>query len=326
DQAWPLGTGPFRFAERPTGERLELVAHPGYWGRDVHGQPLPYADRLVAVTVPVADALAQLGTGGLDLFGPIDRASLGDAALRVTGPSLGWCGFKGLLFPGDGLPADLRRAIARGLDRAALARGVDAAEFDPSDRHLLPEHLGYEPLLADEGLPLRGEPLGRPVVVGAFASDAGLADDVCAQLAALGIPARAARFSSQSLQRVEAEREDLADVLVVEIVSRVVGLDPFPLLRDQLQMIRSTGTPAAVADQLLEQAAATDDRAARMRSYRELERAWRADPRFVVLGTLRPAHLTPSMVIARGVGGLCGPEDRWVGPYPPSFAGVWLER
>ncbi len=50
------GLGPFRLKEYIAGQRLVLERNPYYWKTDVKGNRLPYADELVFVFVPNADA------------------------------------------------------------------------------------------------------------------------------------------------------------------------------------------------------------------------------------------------------------------------------
>src|SRR5207245_6956218 len=50
------GLGPFRLKEYVAGQRLVLERNPYYWKTDVKGNRLPYADELVFLFVPNADA------------------------------------------------------------------------------------------------------------------------------------------------------------------------------------------------------------------------------------------------------------------------------
>ncbi|MEQ1503942.1 MAG: hypothetical protein ABMB14_16995, partial [Myxococcota bacterium] len=236
----------------------------------------------------------------------------------------------GVMFLGDRLSAAVRRDIAAVLDREARARTADGDEVVPSDRYLRAEHLGYDPSLApDDPVAARDRLIAagpRELVLGAFASDWTVALGIRDQLAPLGITVRPTRFTSQSLQRVEADKAPLADAVVIELSTVTYGLDPYLLLRGQVEMVRSTGSAIAAVGALIDQAATEPDRRARQRLYGAIERAWRDDPVLVVLGELALDTSVPTFAVGPRVRGVREPQSgRLLGPFPPSFAAVWLD-
>jgi peptide/nickel transport system substrate-binding protein len=66
------GLGPFRLKEYVAGQRLVLERNPYYWKIDVKGNRLPYADELVFLFVPNADAqVLKFQSGETDAIAPL---------------------------------------------------------------------------------------------------------------------------------------------------------------------------------------------------------------------------------------------------------------
>jgi len=66
------GLGPFRLKEYVAGQRLVLERNPYYWKTDVKGNGLPYADELVFLFVPNADAqVLKFQSGETDAIAPL---------------------------------------------------------------------------------------------------------------------------------------------------------------------------------------------------------------------------------------------------------------
>jgi peptide/nickel transport system substrate-binding protein len=124
----PIGSGPFLVESHERGEALTLVRNPRYWG--------PHrarVDRLV-IRFDVADPVASLLKGGVDivfsLFTPQVAQLLKNPDFSVMSPP--GAAYEHLGFRiGPGGPPVLRnplvrRAIAYGLDRTAIAKAVSA--------------------------------------------------------------------------------------------------------------------------------------------------------------------------------------------------------
>jgi peptide/nickel transport system substrate-binding protein len=66
------GLGPFRLKEYVAGQRLVVERNPYYWKTDVKGNRLPYADELVFLFVPNADAqVLKFQSGETDAIAPL---------------------------------------------------------------------------------------------------------------------------------------------------------------------------------------------------------------------------------------------------------------
>lgn len=133
--AAPVGSGPFRFAARTPGARLEIVANATY-----HlGRPL--LDRVVwSVTPDPATAIARMLAGEADIFEALRPEQLSTLARQPVLTTLSSAGlYNGFLQfnldepgapAGSGRPhplfADraLRRALAAALDRRTMVRNV----------------------------------------------------------------------------------------------------------------------------------------------------------------------------------------------------------
>jgi peptide/nickel transport system substrate-binding protein len=125
----PIGSGPFLVESWVRGKELTLVRNPRYWGPHV-----ARLDRLV-IRFEIGDALEAFRKGDLDiaygLFPPEVPPLLREPGLRVTAPpSAGWEQFAIRVGHG-GHPALrnklVRQALAYGIDRVALIRGLSEA-------------------------------------------------------------------------------------------------------------------------------------------------------------------------------------------------------
>jgi peptide/nickel transport system substrate-binding protein len=133
----PIGTGPFRFVSWTLGERVVLARYGGYWGKKA---------RLGRVIFrPIADNAARLQalqTGevqGYDLVAPQDLASIrrNNNLKTLNRPAFNvfYVGFNISKPPMN--RSNVRRAVAHGLNRAAMVRvvyqgrGQVAHQFQP---------------------------------------------------------------------------------------------------------------------------------------------------------------------------------------------------
>lgn len=123
----PIGSGPFLVQSLERGKALTLVRNPRYWG--------PHLARVARLVVryDVQDPIDSIRKGDLDIvfavFGPQAAPLAKDPDFRVASPP--GAGYDHLAFRVRGGPPALgnplvRRAIAYGLDRAAIARAVAA--------------------------------------------------------------------------------------------------------------------------------------------------------------------------------------------------------
>jgi peptide/nickel transport system substrate-binding protein len=147
----PVGTGPFRFVDWPGGERVNMRRFEGYWGRDGQGQPLPYLDEVAIRTVRQASvALLELQSGSVQLVNaitPRDAARVrGSSDLQVLPPRLllnMMVALNTTRPPFD--DADVRRAFARAVDRAALANAIGAGQGTVTPLFVAPNESAFDP-------------------------------------------------------------------------------------------------------------------------------------------------------------------------------------
>ena len=136
----PIGNGPFLLSSWDRGEKMTFVRNPRYWG------PHPaYLDRIVMRNcrscglLPPADVLAAIRQGDVDMAGTRDPVFISDlraipGVKVIAGRTIGLDHLALRRGPG-GHPALkdklVRRALAYGIDRKAIARTV-FGELDPS--------------------------------------------------------------------------------------------------------------------------------------------------------------------------------------------------
>ena len=128
----PIGSGPFLVESFERGKALTLVRNPRYWGPH-----LAWVDRLVLrFDVGLDNVVESLLKGDLDIAFPFPKATLAPLLKNpdfrvVSPPAAGYDHFAFRLGPG-GPPALrnplVRRALAYGIDRAAISRAAAGPE------------------------------------------------------------------------------------------------------------------------------------------------------------------------------------------------------
>ncbi len=80
------GLGPFRLKEYVAGQRLVLERNPYYWKTDVKGNSLPYADELVFLFVPNADAqVLKFQSGETDAIAQLSAENFSVLSRQLRG-------------------------------------------------------------------------------------------------------------------------------------------------------------------------------------------------------------------------------------------------
>ena len=80
------GLGPFRLKEYVAGQRLVLERNPYYWKKDVKGNRLPYADELVFLFVPNADAqVLKFQSGETDAIAQLSAENFSVLSRQLRG-------------------------------------------------------------------------------------------------------------------------------------------------------------------------------------------------------------------------------------------------
>lgn len=170
----PIGTGPFKVSEFRRGQYVVLERNPYYWRRDAQGAPLPYIERVIFKIIASSNTMGALIRAGDVLLAPripymLAKQLQGARNIEmVSGPSLGWVHLDFGLKPGSRLRDPLlRRAIAQGINRAALVKSAGGypqpirtpivplleALYDSSPEAAAP---GYDPAAANQALDTAG--------------------------------------------------------------------------------------------------------------------------------------------------------------------------
>ena len=139
------GLGPFRLKEYVAGQRLVLERNPYYWKTDVKGNRLPYADELVFLFVPNADAqVLKFQSGETDAIAPLGAENFSVLSRQQRGYTMTDAGpgleynflFFNLNDPGQKASPELarkqkwfrevkfRQAVSAAVDREAIVRLV----------------------------------------------------------------------------------------------------------------------------------------------------------------------------------------------------------
>ena len=152
----PVGTGPFRFKQWITDDRVILERNPDYWDTGDDGKPLPYLDEFVSRFIPDATvALVDLRAGTQQL---LDNVPAKDVAPIKGDPNLtywelSWANqgfFLGGFNVEQGQFTDprLRKACLHAIDRESLVRaltfGIGKAWYYP---HWFEGMMGFDPAI-----------------------------------------------------------------------------------------------------------------------------------------------------------------------------------
>jgi peptide/nickel transport system substrate-binding protein len=145
----PVGTGPFTLAEYAEGERAVLKRRSDYWQKGQDGQPLPYLDEVIYVSMDKDAAVAAMQSGQIDtMFQP--RPSDWLALKDVPGISVYPVGTAQTLVLRMRADVDpwkdvrVRNALKLCQDRAKLLQLSYYGEGQPGiDAHVAPVHPEY---------------------------------------------------------------------------------------------------------------------------------------------------------------------------------------
>ncbi|MEZ4789344.1 MAG: ABC transporter substrate-binding protein [Flavobacteriales bacterium] len=178
DARWhPVGTGPFRLKRFVRGEVLVLERWPAYWGRDEHGNKLPFLDAVRCTFVKEKEVeLQQFEKGNLSMIYelPLDRTrelmeTTAYQLQTIAGLTVQFYGLDHHHPPFDDVR--IRKAISMAIDRQSLVdtvlkglavpayHGVVAPGFADYPYDSVPE-LVYDPVQAASLLAEAGHPGG----------------------------------------------------------------------------------------------------------------------------------------------------------------------
>ena len=147
----PIGTGPFLLEEYAEGERAILKARTDYWQTGADGQPLPYLDELIYVSIDKDAAVAAIQSGQVDAIHqprPSDWQALKDVdGIEVQTASTAQCFL--LRMRVDQEPWNderVRNALKMCQDREKILQLSYFSQGDLSiDAHVAPVHPAYCP-------------------------------------------------------------------------------------------------------------------------------------------------------------------------------------
>ena len=143
-EARPVGTGPFRFLERRSGQRVTLESNPQYWGG------APALDHLVFTVVPRASARQrELVRGNADLALAVDLLAVDELKKAGTfglAPAGGLNSWSLVMNCSRNPWSDIRTRLAlqHALPRTALARSLAGSRMAPATGVLSPRSWAFD--------------------------------------------------------------------------------------------------------------------------------------------------------------------------------------
>lgn len=168
----PVGTGPMKFSQWVTGDRIEFETYEGYWG-----EPLAFKKFVARVIVEASSRTIELETGGVDIAFELAAADWGRISENpetqlISGNTQGisYLCLNNSLEP-IAENEVLRKALAYGLDLESLVQAVWQGTADVADSYYSPTIMGhktegpveYNPEKAKELLAEAGYPNGLDV-------------------------------------------------------------------------------------------------------------------------------------------------------------------
>lgn len=140
----PVGTGPMKFGQWVTGDRIELTAFDGYWG-----EKPAFDNMMIRIILEPSSRTVELETGGVDVafqISPVDWQRLEDDpnVNMLSGNSLGMvylCFNNSLELYSNEL---VRKAIAYAIDVETVAETAYQGQAEPADGFIAKSIPGYK--------------------------------------------------------------------------------------------------------------------------------------------------------------------------------------
>lgn len=148
----PVGTGPYKFVNWTSGDRLEVSRNESYWRMGEDGEPLPYIDDIVyRVVIEVSTQFAEMRAGTADLMANVRGRDV-PAAMNIPHAVYAEAPFLGLkrqyffnaLRPPFQDNLALRQAFHHAIDREALAQTLGGVLGMPLPYEFVPGTVGYD--------------------------------------------------------------------------------------------------------------------------------------------------------------------------------------
>jgi peptide/nickel transport system substrate-binding protein len=142
----PVGTGPMKFKEWVSGDRIELEAYDGYWGEE-----LPFKKAVARIIVEGSARAIDLETGGIDIamelaFSDWERIEHNPETVLIAGESQS---HSFILLNNSMEPTNnekVRKALAHALDMENLVKTAYQGQATVADSFYAPSILGYKPV------------------------------------------------------------------------------------------------------------------------------------------------------------------------------------
>ncbi len=146
----PVGTGPFMFVDRTSGDRIDLAANPDYWAE---GEP-GVAELTFRIIPDATTRLAAVQTGEIDIAPRLNAdlaATLEGAAnvnvLRYPADRVYYVGFKNVGASEGAATEDamVRQALNYAIDRPGIVQGIFGGEATLISGFFIESNLGFNP-------------------------------------------------------------------------------------------------------------------------------------------------------------------------------------
>ncbi len=140
----PVGTGPMKFKQWVSGDRIEMEAYEGYWG-----EQLPFKEAVARIIVEGSARSIELETGGVDIamelpFSDWERIENNPDTILIAGESQS---HSFILLNNSMEPTNnekVRKALAHALDMENLVKIAYQGQATVADSFYAPSILGYK--------------------------------------------------------------------------------------------------------------------------------------------------------------------------------------
>ena len=146
----PVGTGPFKFVEWPSGGSLKLARNQDYWRTGLDGRSLPYLDGLIMRDIPnSAVKLLEVESGNIQLIDEIVPRNFSKVRqntkmdlVKVNNGTCQWIVFNITKAPFDN--EVIRKAILFAIDREQMVKVVAENEGEVLPAHVTRNEWAFE--------------------------------------------------------------------------------------------------------------------------------------------------------------------------------------
>ncbi|MGI8644080.1 MAG: ABC transporter substrate-binding protein [Thermomicrobiales bacterium] len=242
----PVGTGPFKFVEWASGNKLEVMRNESYWQIGEDGEPLPYVDGITYRNIiEVSTQFAEMRAGTADLMTNVRGRDVPTAkeiphAVYVEAPYLGLKRqyfFNSLKGPfQDNL--SLRQAFHHAIDREAIARALGSDLGQPLPYEFVPGTLGY-----DDSVPFYEFDLEKAK---ALIEEAGVETPIDVQLTV-----HSREVDQQQAQIIQAMVAEVGFNVSLDVVERVAWGEKVRIQNDFEMATRQSGVAVDPTNDLL---------------------------------------------------------------------------